>query len=253
MTIEFILLIIVSYLLASVPVVYLAAKWFRGVDLRQCGTGQVGGGNLWRMTRSLQITIPATIFDLGKGALMVWVGQLFGLSIGQQLAVGLAAIIGHNWSVFLRFSGGRGVGTTLGVVTIITLINNNLALWGLIVFLAIIVVGIIIIRSSAVPVLVGITALPLISWGFGQPLSVTMGFLVLFLVIVTKRLTASQPIAVSIDKKQLLLNRLLFDRDIRDRGTWVYRRPQQQEKQEKIAEEEVQDSSCRGSGGVPQP
>jgi len=255
MTIEFILLIIVSYLLASVPAAYLVAKWSRGIDLRQYGTGQVGVGNLWRMTRSLWLTIPALIFDLGKGALMVWVGHLpmFGLSVGQQLTVGLAAIIGHNWPVFLRFSGGRGIGTMLGVVVIITLINSNLALWGLIAFLAIIAIGIIIIRNSAVPVLVGITALPFISWGFGQPLSVTVGFLVLFLIIVIKRLTASQPIAVSIDKKQLLLNRLLYDRDIKDRKAWMYRRPQQQEKQEKGAGEEVQDSSCRGSGGVPPP
>ena len=233
MTIEFILLIIVSYLLASVPAAYLVAKWFRGIDLRQYGTGQVGGGNLWRMTRSPWLTIPAIIFDLGKGALMVWVGQLFDLSVGQQLMVGLAAIIGHNWPVFLRFNGGRGIGTTLGVVIIIILINNNLALWWLIAFLAIIAVGITIIRTSAVPVLVGIIALPLISWGFGQPLSVTVGFLVLFLVIVIKRLTASQPVAITIDKKQLLLNRLLFDRDIRDRKAWMYRRPQQQEEQEK--------------------
>ena len=235
MTVEFILLIIVSYLLASVPVAYLVARWFRGIDLRQYGTGQVGGGNLWRMTRSLRLTIPAVIFDLGKGALMVWIGHLsmFGLSTSQQLAVGLAAIIGHNWPVFLRFNGGRGIGTTLGVVIIIILINNDLALWGLIAFLAIIVVGIIIIRTSAVPVLVGIIALPLISWGFGQPLYVTVGFLVLFLVIVTKRLTASQTVTITIDKKQLLLNRLLFDRDIRDREAWMYRRPQQQEEQEK--------------------
>ncbi len=103
------------------------------------------------------------------------------------------------------------------------------------------------------PVLVSIAALPLISWGFDQPLSVTVGFLVLFLVIVIKRITASQPVAISIDKKQLLLNRLLHDRDIRDREAWMYRRPQQHEEQEKGAGEEEQDSSCRGSGGIPQP
>ena len=233
MTVEFILLIIVGYLLGSVPATYLVAKWFRGIDLRRYGTGQVGGGNLWRMTRSLRLTIPAIIFDLGKGALMVWVGQLFGLPVGHQIAVGLAAIIGHNWPVFLRFNGGRGIGTTLGVVVIITLINDNLVLWGLIAFLAIIVVGILIVRTSAVPVLVSIVALPLISWGFGQPLPVTVGFLILFLIIVAKRLTASQTGAVTIDKKQLLLNRLLYDRDIRDREAWMYRRPQQQEEQDK--------------------
>ena len=163
---------------------------------------------------------------------MVWVGQMFGLSIGQQLAVGVAAIIGHNWPVFLRFSGGRGIGATLGVVIILILINH-LSLWVVIAFLAIIAVGMIILHSTAVPVLAAITALPLISWGFGQPLSVTLGFLAILLVVVTRRLTASNSTAASSDKKQLLLNRLLFDRDIRDRDAWVYRRPGQQEKQEK--------------------
>jgi glycerol-3-phosphate acyltransferase PlsY len=231
MTIEFILLIIISYLLASVPVAYLAAKWSRGIDLRQYGTGQVGAGNLLRMTRSKRLIIPIGIFDLGKGALMVWVGQLFGLPVGQQLMVGLAAIVGHNWSVFLRFSGGRGIGTTLGVVIVLILINS-LALWGLIVFLAIMAVGVIIIRSSPVPVLAGVTALPLISWGSGQPPAVTFGFLAILVVVVAKRLTARPFSTVSIEKKQLLLNRLLFDRDIRDRKAWMYRGSKRREKQE---------------------
>ena len=134
---------------------------------------------------------------------MVWIGQLFGLSVGQQLAVGLAAIIGHNWPVFLRFSGGRGLTTTVGVVIVVTLINN-LAWWVVIAAIAIVVVGTLIMRSSPVPVLVGVIALPLISWGFGQPLSVTIGFLAIFLVVVAKRIAAPQPVAVSIDKKQLL-------------------------------------------------
>ena len=232
MATEFILLTLFAYLLGSVPTAYLVARWFRGIDIRKYGSGNVGASNVWRLI-SKRLAIGVSVFDLVKGLVMVWAAQQVGLGIAEQTTVGLVAIIGHNWPVFLRFNGGRGIGTTLGVVIIITLINNNLALWGLIAFLAIIAVGITIIRTSAVPVLVGIIALPLISWGFGQPLSVTVGFLVLFLVIVIKRLTASQTVAITIDKKQLLLNRLLFDRDIRDREAWMYRRPQQHERQEK--------------------
>ena len=216
-------LIICAYLLGSVPASYLAAK-SQGIDLRQHGTNQVGGGNLWRMT-SWRLALPVAIFDFGKGLGMVWVAQLQGLDIAHQLVVGLAAIVGHNWPIFLRFHGGRGVGTTLGIISMLPLIND-ITPWPSVAFWAILIIGRLVLGSSPVPVLACITAAPLISWGFHGPLSVTLGFLAIFVVIVIKRLTA-QPSAeaASISKSQLLLNRFLFDRDIRDRKVWMYRKP----------------------------
>ena len=139
-------LILGAYLLASVPASYLVAKWSRGIDLRQYGTGQVGAGNLWRMT-SWRLGLPVGIFDLSKGLVMVWVAQLVGLGIAEQVTVGLAAIIGHNWPIFLRFNGGRGIGTSLGVILIVPLINN-LAPWGIVTVVTIIAVGMLIMHSS---------------------------------------------------------------------------------------------------------
>ena len=212
-----------AYLLGSVPVSYIVAKLSRGIDLRQYGTGQVGAGNLWRLT-SRRLALPVGIFDLIKGLLMVWVAQLMGLDVTQQLAVGLATIIGHNWPIFLRFSGGRGVGTTIGVIIILPIIND-MTPWGTIAFLAALIIGTIIMRSSPVPVFVGVAALPLVSW-FYEPLSVTLGFLAMFLIIVIKRLTAPRSgEAVLVGRGRLLLNRLLFDRDIMDRKAWMYRVP----------------------------
>jgi glycerol-3-phosphate acyltransferase PlsY len=216
-------LILGAYLLGSVPVSYIVAKLSRGIDLRQYGTGQVGAGNLWRLT-SWRLALPIAIFDLIKGLVMVWVAQLMGLDVTQQLAVGLAAIIGHNWPVFLRFSGGRGVGTTIGVIIILPIIND-MTLWGTVAFLTILIIGTLIMRSSPVPVFVGVAVLPLVSW-FYEPLSVTLGFLAMFLIIVIKRLTAPRSgEAALVGKGRLLLNRLLFDRDIMDRKAWMYRVP----------------------------
>ena len=82
MTIEFGLLTLGAYLLGSVPAAYLAGKWSWGIDIRQCGDGNVGSTNLMRLT-SKWIAIPVIIFDLGKGALMVWIAQLLGLDITQ--------------------------------------------------------------------------------------------------------------------------------------------------------------------------
>jgi len=218
-----VLLIVCAYLLGSVPVSYLVGK-LRGIDLRQEGTNQVGGGNLWRMT-SWRLALPVGIFDFCKGMLMVWVAQLQGLDIAQQLVIGLAVIVGHNWPVFLRFHGGRGIGTTMGILTILPL-KNAMTPWPPVAFWAILIIGRLVLGSSPLPVLVGITAAPLISWGFQEPPSVTITFVAIWLVIIIKRLSA-QPSAeaASISQSRLLFNRLLFDRDIRDKKVWMYRKP----------------------------
>jgi len=217
-------LILAAYLLGSVPAAYLAAKLFYGIDIRQYGTGQVGGGNLWRMT-SWRLALPVGIFDLSKGLAMVWVAELAGLGIAQQLVVGLAAIIGHNWPVFLGFNGGRGVGTAMGVILILPLINDEMTPWASVAYFSLLVGGTVLLRSSPLPVLAGVTALPLVS-AFFEPLPVTLGFLALFLILVIRRLTAPRVIEeIPVSRGRLLLNRLLFDRDIADRKLWMYRRP----------------------------
>ena len=230
MAIWFALLILVSYALGSLPLSYWGARLSRGIDLRQYGTGQVGTGNLWRMTCSWKIGLPVGLFDLSKGMLMVWVAKLIGLDIAQQLIAGMAAIVGHNWSVFLRFSGGRGIGTTIGVILILPLINGMVP-WGMITFLVIVAIGLLILRSSPVPIFCGMAAVPLASWLAHEPFAVTLGFLAIFLILVAKRLTVPLSTdANSISKKELLLNRLLFDRDIKDRKVWMYRKPLEQRK-----------------------
>ncbi|GAI03340.1 unnamed protein product, partial [marine sediment metagenome] len=147
--------------------------------------------------------------------------------------VGLVAIIGHNWPVFLHFNGGRGALTTLGVVFALTP------------WLALILVTVAFLfyplRQLALGTTVAMAALPLCSWFFGQPfaieerLPVTLGFLAIFLIVIFRRLTTPRTsLSASVPTGQLIINRLLFDRDIRDREAWVKWQPfEQQEKQEK--------------------
>ncbi len=75
-------LMLAAYLLGSIPVSYLLARLYRGIDLRQYGTRQVGGGNLWRMT-SWRLGLPVGAFDFIKGLVMVWVADLLGLAVEQ--------------------------------------------------------------------------------------------------------------------------------------------------------------------------
>lgn len=217
-----IVLIVCSYLVGSIPSSYLVAR-SRGIDLREHGTQQVGGGNLWRTT-SRKLGLIMGIFDFFKGMLMVLIALRLGLDAGQQLAVGLAAVVGHNWPVFLRFHGGRGIATSLGIIIILPLIND-ITPWATIAFFAIGAAVAAFTRRTPVPILTGMVILPIASAISREPLSVTMGFLAMALIIIIKRLTA-QPTteARSVGMGRLLLNRLLFDRDIADRTVWVHRK-----------------------------
>ena len=222
--IKFIVLIIASYTVGSIPLSYLVAR-ARGVDLRKQGTHQVGGGNLWRTT-SRKLGLLVGIFDFIKGALMVLITWRLGLDAGMQLGVGLAAIAGHNWPIFLHFHGGRGIATTLGIIIILPWINRaEITTWPLVTFFSVAVALLIIFRRTPIPILIGLIMLPVMSAIKLEPLSVILGYMAMVLIIIAKRLIAQPPtekrkIAIG----HLLLNRLLFDRDVRYRSDWVHRK-----------------------------
>lgn len=223
MTIEFILLCIGAYLLGSVPAAFLLAKWFYGIDIRQHGTGKIGAANVLRVV-SKWLATPVTIFDIGKGALMVWIAQLLGMGAAAQVTVGIITIVGHNWPIFLRFRGGRGIFTSLGVITM-------LSPWlGLIILVMSYLFAP--IRQVAFGVFLALVSLPFFSWFLSQPLNiderlpVTLGFIVLLLMAFFKRLVAPRTeLSKSVPTTELFFNRLLFDRDIRDAIIWTQRRP----------------------------
>ena len=225
---ELVLLCIGAYLLGSVPAAYLLAKWFYHIDIRQHGTGKTGASNVYRTT-SKWLAIPVALFDIGKGALMVWIAQLLGMGAVAQATVGLITIAGHNWSVFMGFRGGRGIFTSLGVITIICPWLGLVMLVTPYLFAP--------IRQVAFGVFLALGMLPFLSWFLYQPvgiaagdrLPVTVGFIVLTLMAYTKRLaTPRTEMGKSVPPLELLFNRLLFDRDIRDAKLWTQRKSQGQ-------------------------
>ncbi len=223
MAIAFMLLIIGAYLLGSVPAAYLVAKWRRGIDIRQYGSGNVGASNVLAVV-SKRWSIPVTVFDIGKGALTVWVAQLLRLEAYQQVTVGIATIIGHNWPIFLHFQGGRGVFTSLGVIT---MLSPKLGLITLVMSYTLAP-----IRQLALGVFLALVSLPIFSWFLSQPLGIearlpiTLGFVALALIGLSKRLIERRTaLSDSLPLPQLLINRMLFDRDIWDRKAWISRTP----------------------------
>jgi acyl phosphate:glycerol-3-phosphate acyltransferase len=220
-----ILCIVTTYLFGSIPVAYLAVKWRYGKDLRNYGSGQVGGSNVYR-SFSKKLGIVVGLYDILKGILVVGVAQLLNLDTAHQVAMGLAIIIGHNWSVFLCFDAGRGVATSIGVGLILFPLGIPEFL---ILALLTLLVG-----SSPLPVLAALASLPLTSWVLGKPLVLTLGLLAIFLIMVVRRLTAPRSErAKDVKTWQLLVNRFLFDRDIRDAKTWIYHKPSIQSENEK--------------------
>ncbi|MDP2729349.1 MAG: glycerol-3-phosphate acyltransferase [Dehalococcoidales bacterium] len=210
---------VAAYLIGSVPTAYLVSRWRRGIDIRQYGSGNVGASNVLAIV-SKRWSMVVTVFDFSKGAIMVVAAQLLGLGTVQQVTIGIATIIGHNWPIFLRFQGGRGVLTSLGVIT---LLSPKLGLIAL--AFAYLLAP---FRQMSLGVTFALVSLPVISWlfsqplGIGEPLPTTLGLIAILLIVISKRLSVPRsPLSTSVPSRELFINRLLFDRDIRDRKTWI--------------------------------
>ncbi|MEZ4630941.1 MAG: glycerol-3-phosphate 1-O-acyltransferase PlsY [Deinococcales bacterium] len=108
-----IICILLAYLLGSIPTGYLIAK-AHGVDIQKIGSGNIGATNVLRSVGRIPALI-VVILDPLKGALAVLIAQWSQLSIWGVALTGLAAILGNNFNVFLRFRGGKGIATSLGM------------------------------------------------------------------------------------------------------------------------------------------
>lgn len=109
-----IVLLPLAYLLGSIPTGLLLAKAFGGVDIRTTGSGNIGATNVYR-TMGRKVGVMTLVGDCLKGLVPVLAAKWLGLSAPWIAAVGTAAFIGHVYTVFLGFKGGKGVATALGV------------------------------------------------------------------------------------------------------------------------------------------
>jgi glycerol-3-phosphate acyltransferase PlsY len=199
------LFLIGAYLLGSFPTAYLLARWLRGIDLREVGSGNVGGSNL-RATVGLWATVSVGLFDVAKGALSVWLARQIGLGETTATGAGLAAIAGHNWSPWLSFQGGRGMASILGVLLV--LFPSGLA-W----VLGALALGAL---TGQVALLhgLGVLSLPLLSLALGEKNATTWTATALVGLVIIKRLEANQGRqALTPSQRRLWLTRLLHDRD----------------------------------------
>ncbi|MES2307213.1 MAG: glycerol-3-phosphate 1-O-acyltransferase PlsY [Gemmatimonadota bacterium] len=124
------LAVVASYLLGAIPTSLWVVRAVKGIDLRSVGSGNLGATNLYRLL-GFKYAIPVGIFDSLKGAIPVaFFGPWAGLGVVGSLLLGVVAVIGHAFSVFAGFKGGKGVATGSGIVL-------GLAPWAFLVTLAV--------------------------------------------------------------------------------------------------------------------
>lgn len=104
-----------SYLLGSLPTAYVLGKWLRGIDIRKVGVRNMGALNAYRVLGPFW-GIVTFLVDAGKGGLAIGMARAQGLGLQAVAVCGLLAVAGHNWPVFVRFRGGKGAATGMGVV-----------------------------------------------------------------------------------------------------------------------------------------
>jgi len=122
------LVIAIAYLLGSLPSAYIVGRLMKGLDIREAGDGRLGAAATYRRV-GLAGAIIVGLTDLAKGAAAVFLARGLGLPLPMVLLAGLAVVVGHNWSVFLRFKGGKGALTIYGVLA-------SLMFWELLIALA---------------------------------------------------------------------------------------------------------------------
>ena len=157
-----IIAIVLGYLLGSIPTAYLVTRVATGKDVRRLGGGNVGGLNVYREVGFLPSLVVA-IVDLAKGAAAVAIAQwLLDVSPPFVLAAALASVVGHNWMVWLKFSGGKGMGAAIGSLFVLLPLYGYP--WGLAIFFVAVLIPFLITRNVALSMGVGLLAMPFIAW-----------------------------------------------------------------------------------------
>ena len=105
--------IVLAYFLGAIPMGLVLGKLLKGVDIRDYGSGKIGASNVLR-SLGAKATVLVLVFDIGKGVAAIFIAKALGDARYVEALAGIEAMAGHNWSIYIRFSGGRGVSTSLG-------------------------------------------------------------------------------------------------------------------------------------------
>ena len=125
-----------AYAMGSIPTSYIAGRLGAGIDLREHGSRNLGATNVFRVL-GWKYAVPVGAFDIFKGAFPVFMlSPRAGTEVWVPLAIGVTVILGHVFSIFVRFRGGKGVATAAGVLLALAPVSLAIAVavWGLVVW-----------------------------------------------------------------------------------------------------------------------
>jgi len=195
--------IVLSYLVGSIPAGFLISKYSKGIDIRSVGRKQIGATNVFHYVGKWP-GILTGIFDITKGWVVVFLAQEFGFSLWVQIFAGLAAVAGHNWPIYLKFFGGRGVATLLGVTFAL-----NSAIFP---YAAAVLLLIMFLWDGAPATLVFLLIYLLSNYYSGQPEQYVFALLVFPMVLIKRLAGVEKDFSKSESKVSAVFSRLLFDR-----------------------------------------
>ena len=171
-----------AFLLGSIPFGYLVVRVSHGKDIRATGSGNIGAANVTR-TVGRGWGVLTLLLDAGKGFLAVWIASRF-LSVRWMVAAAIAAILGHMFTPWLKFKGGKGVATGVGAFLPIcwTAVAGAFAVW----VLAIVSLGYVSVASMAAAAALPPLLYVLYAPGYAPPIEVTLGAVIAALLIIWK-------------------------------------------------------------------
>jgi glycerol-3-phosphate acyltransferase PlsY len=202
--IKAILLLILAYLLGSIPFGYLITKYTTKKNLMEIGWKKNSGSNVFKNVGLWQ-GIFTFVFDVGKGFLAVYLARYFGFSELFQVFCGVLAVAGHNWSVFLGLKGGRGLAALIGALLVISPTVLIISLIPCLLFT--------IIWTASIGTLLSFLTGVIFSFSFKGYEMAGLLMLISLIPVLIKRLSPIKDLQNNPEYRELMENRLIFDQD----------------------------------------
>ncbi len=198
-----IIAILVGYIVGSIPFSFIIARLVGGVDLRKTGSRNVGGSNAIR-TVGFVPGLMGGLLDVFKAPLVPFLLDHLGYPLELQFAAGLAAVIGHNWPLFLGFKGGRGVACSLGLLLYFA--PREL------IFLLVIMGISMLLREAALGAFLGYTLMIPFAILVGESRPTIAFLILLYFILMVRRVSfVFEDKKRGLDIKKAIINRILYD------------------------------------------
>jgi len=186
--------VVLGYILGSIPSAFIIGRLMGKIDVRQEGDGRISASAVHKRLGVVPFVL-VVIMDVGEGVLAVLIARMLTESLTVEMIAGFAAVVGHNWSVFLKFKGGLGATTTYGVLV-------SLVWWQFLAVAAAVFILFLIMKRkksglSTAILIIGLSIVLLIQYLFqNAPLILAIYPFILILLMVLKRFQISRTVPV---------------------------------------------------------